>query len=142
MTSAQTNYRKKLIRDIHTSQRYQNYYAEEREEYEALLLDHFGHSSSAKLDITQLKQLHGYLRLGQPLPQCRKASPQQLYKMNELWAVKARTPTATALLAFATRICGRDPGALPELTVTEAQKVIIALEKMEVKDGTDAARYR
>lgn len=130
MTTVQTDFKKMLIRQIHTSPRYRNHYKENREEYEQLLAEHFGHRSSKQLTITQLKQLKAYMHMERSLPHRKLASPQQLYKVNELWAVKARTPTDAALLAFATRICGRTPAQLPDLTAAEAQKVIIALDNL------------
>jgi len=130
MTQKQSNYRKKLIRDIHISSRYQLFYKENREEYEALLQEYFGHGSSAKLSITQLEQLSDFMCANKPLPKRNMVTPQQLYKMSELRALKARTNTDAALLAFAARICRRTPKDLPDLSMDEGQKVIVALSKM------------
>ncbi len=130
MTQAQTDFRKLLLKQIHTSPRWRNHFGENREAYEELLQDHFGHRSSAKLSITQLQQLNSYMQMERSLPRRKLASPQQLFKMSEIWAEKARTPTDAALLVFAARICGRTPDSLPDLSPAEAQKVIIALSKM------------
>ena len=54
LTDKQVAYRKQLIKRVHISQRYTNYYREDQEAYRSMLLDHFGVDSSAKMNITQL----------------------------------------------------------------------------------------
>ena len=131
MTSAQTKYRKDLIRHIHTSPRWRNHYAENRDAYVELLRDHFGKATSKALSITELLQLNSYMQMERSLPLRKMASPQQLFRLGELWSAKARTPTDAALLAMAARICGRVPDGLPDLSGAEAQKLIVALDKMK-----------
>ena len=131
MTPAQTRYRKTLIRQVHTSARYVNYYRDRPPAYRAMLLKHFGRSSSADLSLTRLVQLRDYMHLDAALPEIEHATPRQIYKITQLWEAKARDTSESAMLRFASRIAKEETRALSHLTKDQARKVLIALQKME-----------
>lgn len=123
-----------LVKKVHTSQRYRNYYSDNRDEYEALLKRSFGKQSSKALKIYELIMLVDYLNMKRStLPEFKPtgASAPQLYKIEQTWSVKARDKSVTALMEFAKRIIKKEYKSLNELEFNEAQKMILALEKLK-----------
>lgn len=135
MTPKQKATHASLIRQVHTSTRYQAYYSDHREEYEELLQEHFGVTSSKALDIGQLIELVNFLNMrSASLPVMHRrsqATPQQLWKIEQLWHEKARDKETAAQLSFVKRITGRRLKVLGEIDGDEATKVIVAMEAMK-----------
>ncbi len=134
MTAKQKAYQTSLIKQVHVSKRYQNYYKENKEEYVALLETHFGASSSKKLSVSDLVLLVDYLNFKcDVLPEKEKSGQitqkQQAY-IEALWKEKARDKSEKALLGFVKRQMKKETGGLDELKSEEAQKLIIALKSM------------
>ena len=134
MTPKQAALKKSLIKGIHISKRYQEYYKNDREAYELILEDRYGVSSSKKLTIDQLKAFVKWLNYKtDELKQDKKkstATEPQLHKIRELWHSVARTPTDEALRAFIYKITCKHYLHIDALTKTDAQKMIVVLEKM------------
>lgn len=108
-TTKQQQLRKKLITALHLSQRYKNYYADNKQEYKKLLLDNFGVDSSTKLSISQLISLLDYFNLKTATIQNtqnkdnKKASKAQINKIKELWNQYAKDTSDRALIHFLSR---------------------------------------
>lgn len=134
MTSKQQAYRKQLVQQVHVSPRYQNYFKDEREEYEQLLFDHFGERSSRELSITQLQKLVDYFNYELPeLPiikdRSKDATEAQITLLNKLWMNYATDTTEKALRSFVKRVTGNMYLHVDRLTKKDATKCIVALKK-------------
>ena len=134
MTPKQKAYHTSLIKQVHVSLRYKNYYRENRAEYVELLKESFNKSSSKDLTVSQLVGLVDYLNMKCPdLPTLKHtaATPQQLYKIEQAWSAKARDKSTSSMLIFVKRITKKDVSRLVDLKKDDARKVIIALERMD-----------
>lgn len=134
VTPKQKAYHTNLIQQVHVSLRYQNYYRDNRDEYEELLKSSFNKSSSKDLSVDQLIKLVDYLNMKRadlPTAKPTAATPQQLYKIEQSWGAKARDKSTASMLVFVKRITKKDVSRLADLKKDDARKVIIALEKME-----------
>jgi len=125
--------KKKLITAVHLSQRYKNYYADNKEEYKKLLLKHFNVGSSKNLSINELIVLLDYLNFKTDtieLTKEKKASKAQVEKIKELWQQFARDKSDRALIHFLSRYNGKILVLkLEDYPQKVLQKGIIALKK-------------
>jgi len=134
MTPKQKNAHASLIKGIHLSQRYQNYYRHNREEYVEMLETAFGKKSSVSLSVSELMVLVDYMNMKPvtlPTYAPKRATPSQVWKIMQMWDAKARDKSDTALLQFAKRIIKKEYETPTQMDGNEAQKVILALEKMK-----------
>lgn len=134
MTLKQQKYHKSLIKAVHLSLKYSNYYKEERTEYEELLMQHFGKRSSKELQIDQLIMLIDYLnhkRSSLPVQKGTYATARQLTTIRGLWEKKASTPTDETLLIFIEKIIKKRYLHLHMLTLEEGKKIIYILKQMK-----------
>lgn len=134
MTPKQKNAHANLIKQVHTSIRYQNYYRNEREQYVEMLMGAFGKNSSVALSVSELITLVDYLNMKcECLPTFtpKQSTPAQVWKIMQIWEAKARDKSDTALLSFCKRIIKKEYESPNKLEFNEAQKVILALEKMK-----------
>jgi hypothetical protein len=134
MTPKQKNAHAALVKQVHTSIRYQNYYRDNRDEYVKMMEDAFGKNSSVALSVSELIILVDYLNLRRDtLPSFapRQSTPAQIWKIMQTWEAKARDKSDTALLNFCKRIIKKEYEAPNQMEFNEAQKVILALEKMK-----------
>ncbi|MCX6076413.1 MAG: DUF1018 domain-containing protein [Campylobacterales bacterium] len=133
MTPKQQTLHGSLIKQLHISKRYKEYYKENKEEYQELLQRHFGMNSSKELSIDQLIVFADYMNFKRDtLPEykaeiCTKA---QLSTMRGLWNSFASTPTDEALLKFVNRNRGKEYTELHMISKSDAQKVIPVLKTM------------
>lgn len=107
LTLKQQAYRKMLLKQIHLSPRYINYYKDSRDEWQEFLKEHFGVTSSAKLSIDNLKELNSYLYFKKdslkPIQEPTNntlATPLQCKKIKELWCEWANDKSDIALLSW------------------------------------------
>lgn len=134
MTQKQKNAHASLIKQVHTSIRYQNYYRNEREEYVEMLEASFGKNSSVALSVSELIMLVDYLNMKRhelPTFTPKQSTPAQVWKIMQIWEAKARDKSDTALLSFCKRIIKKEYETPNQMEFNEAQKVIVALEKMK-----------
>lgn len=134
MTKKQKEAYASLIKQVHTSIRYQNYYRENRDEYVQMIEDAFGKKSSLELSVSELIILVDYLNMrSESLPTFtpKQSTPAQVWKIMQTWEAKARDKSDAALLQFCKRIIKHEYESPNQLTFNEAQKVILALEKMK-----------
>jgi hypothetical protein len=134
MTKKQKDAHASLIKQVHTSIRYQNYYRNEREEYVEMLEGAFGKDSSVALSVSELIMLVDYLNMKRdelPTFTPKQSSPAQVWKIMQLWEAKARDKSDAALLSFCKRIIKKEYETPNQMEFNEAQKVILALEKMK-----------
>jgi len=136
MTPKQKALKKSLIMKVHTSKLYNEVYRHDRELYEEMLQNHFGTTSSKKLDITQLMVLVDFLnRKRSVLPRIIKndtaASAAQMHTIKTLWGSVARDKSDDALRKFIHRITKNLYLHLENISKKDAQAVIVALKKME-----------
>lgn len=134
MTQRQKNAHSSLIKQVHTSIRYQNYYRNEREEYVEMLKGSFGKDSSVALSVSELIILVDYLNMKRdtlPTFTPKQSTSAQVWKIMQLWEAKARDKSDTALLSFCKRIIKKEYETPNQMEFNEAQKVILALEKMK-----------
>ena len=134
MTHKQLAYQKSLIKQVHISSRYQNYYKENKAEYQELLKEHFGVCSSKELSVSDLIILVDYLNFKRDTlpstPPPRDITKKQYEYIKGLWNDKARDKSDEALLNFVKRQTKRKIDSLNKLGFEEAQKLIIALKAM------------
>lgn len=134
MTQKQKNAHASLIKQVHTSIRYQNYYRNEREEYVEMLNGAFGKDSSVALSVSELITLVDYLNMKRdtlPTFTPKQSTSAQVWKIMQLWEAKARDKSDAALLSFCKRIIKKEYETPNQMEFNEAQKVILALEKMK-----------
>ncbi|WP_455756492.1 phage protein GemA/Gp16 family protein [Sulfurimonas sp.] len=140
MTPKQERYYKSLIKALHISRRYKEYYSDNKDEYKELLKESFGVESSTKLTINQLILFVDYMNFEDvELPiyakrgdafgaTCTKA---QLEMMQGLWNSFATQKNDAALLKFANRQAKKEYLELHQITKAEAQKIIPILKTMK-----------
>jgi len=134
MTPKQKKLHASLIKALHISRRYKEFYRENREEYLELLWEHFKVESSKELSIDQLMLFVDWMNFKEAeLPQyqeriCTKA---QLATMRGLWKSFATTKTDEALLKFVNRQTKKSYTKLHMVSLREAQKIIPVLETMK-----------
>lgn len=134
MTQRQKDAHASLIKQVHTSIRYQNYYRNEREEYVKMLKGAFGKDSSVALSVSELIMLVDYLNMKRdtlPTFTPKQSTSAQVWKIMQLWEAKARDKSDAALLSFCKRIIKKEYETPNQMEFNEAQKVILALEKMK-----------
>lgn len=134
MTQKQKLAHAALIKQVHTSIRYQNYYRNEREQYVEMLIGAFGKKSSVALSVSELITLVDYLNMRReflPTFTPKQSTPAQVWKIMQLWESKARDKSDTTLLSFCKRIIKKEYETPNQMEFNEAQKVIFALEKMK-----------
>lgn len=134
MTQRQKIAHAALIKQVHTSIRYQNYYRNEREDYVEMLMGAFGKDSSVALSVSELIILVDYLNMKRhelPTFTPKQSTPAQVWKIMQIWETKARDKSDTALLSFCKRIIKKEYETPNQMDFNEAQKVIVALEKMK-----------
>lgn len=134
MTPKQKRLHASLIKALHISRRYKEFYSQNREEYLELLQEHFKVESSKELSIDQLMIFVDWMNFKEvELPQyqeriCTKA---QLATMRGLWNSFATIKTDEALLRFANRQTKKSYTKLHMISLREAQKIIPVLETMK-----------
>jgi hypothetical protein len=131
MTPKQKQTHASLVKGVHLSLRYKNYYRHNREEYVEMLKGAFGKNSSCALTIGELILLVDYCNLKiESLPSFvpSRPSPQQVFKIGALWEEKARDKSDTALEKFIFRVAKT---TLNDMTYEGAKKVLIALGKFK-----------
>ncbi|WP_294962287.1 phage protein GemA/Gp16 family protein [Sulfurimonas sp.] len=133
MTQRQQIYHKSLIKALHISRRYKEYFKDNKDEYTELLQESFGVNSSKELTINQLILFVDYMNFKDvKLPTYEKRSDEfgatctkpQLEMMKGLWNGFATNKTDEALLKFANRQAGKTYLHLHMLSKQEAQKII------------------
>ncbi|WOE69113.1 phage protein GemA/Gp16 family protein [Hydrogenimonas thermophila] len=140
-TKAQLKLKKQLIKAVHVSKRYVNFFRENESEYRELLKKHFGVESSTKLTIEQLMMLIDYLNFKRDsLPifnqNPQKATARQIEHLRGLWNRYAKDKSERALLWFLKRFEGVLPLRVEYVSKESAQKAIVALKKsLRGKDG-------
>jgi hypothetical protein len=138
--TASQQLRKKLIVAIHCSQRYQNYYKENKDDYKKLLMDTFGVDTSKKLSIDELISLLDYLNFKTQTIQVKKDNKPSTYQMEllrKLWKDYADDTSDRALVWFLKKYNNNTLVIKPEYASKRAvQKAIIALKKTISKKGT------
>ncbi len=134
MTPKQKNAHASLIKGVHLSQRYQNYYHHNRDEYVEMLEAAFGKKSSVALSVSELIVLVDYMNMKPvvlPTFVPKSSTSSQIWKIMQTWDTKARDKSDVALLSFAKRIIKKEYETPNQMDFNEAQKVILALEKMK-----------
>lgn len=125
--------RKKLIAAVHLSQRYTQYYKENKEEYIKLLQENFNVESSKKLSIDQLIALLDYLNFKTDKIKTKKqtkATPAQIATIRKLWKQYARDKSDRALIHFLSKYNNSTLMLKVEYYPAKTlQKGIIALKK-------------
>lgn len=144
MTQNQKIYHAKLITKVHLTPLYQTIYKDDRDLYEAFLINAYGVSSSKLLSISELENLIDYLtgkvketkqnQKGRPTVK-GMATDAQISKIETMWQIVARDKSDSALRNFIKRQTGSFPLHLKSITQKDATGIIIALEAMVDNDG-------
>lgn len=103
LTQKQQAYRKMLLKKIHLSKRYINFYKDNKDEWAILLNKHFGVQSSAKLKIDNLVELLDYCnfkRENLPIFKEWHITNAQAKYMRDLWQNYANDKNDEALLSW------------------------------------------
>ena len=148
MTQSQIEYKKRLIQKIQIVKN--NVFADDESRRE-FMLSRFGVDSTTKLTIDELKLLLDFClhkaefppvgracnRNVSDLPMLKRDTKEvykitfaQKEKIGVIWQEKARDKSDKALLEFACKIAKYKALRLDDFTVSEAQNIIVALERM------------
>ena len=135
MTQAQQTYKKSLIQKIQIVK--YNVFADDEERKE-FMLSRFGVDSTTKLSIDELKLLLDFCNrnvsdipmLNRDIEKEDMITAEQIEKIRVVWNEKARDKSEEALLKFACKIAKYKASRIDDFKLREAQKIIIALEKM------------
>lgn len=135
MTNKQQTYKKSLIQKIQIVKH--NVFADDEERKE-FMLSRFGVDSTTKLSIDELKLLLDFCnRNVSDIPMLKRdiekedmITAEQIEKIRVVWNEKARDKSEEALMKFACKIAKYKASRIDDFKLREAQKIIIALEKM------------
>lgn len=135
MTNKQTTYKKSLIQKIQIVKHNVFVNDEERKEF---MLSRFGVDSTTKLSIDELKLLLDFCnRNVSDIPMLKRdiekedmITAEQIEKIRVVWNEKARDKSEEALMKFACKIAKYKASRIDDFKLREAQKIIVALEKM------------
>lgn len=130
MTKKQQNYKKALLKLVHTSKMYKEIYANDRALWEEFLNKTYGVKSSKYLSISELEGLVDYLNYKTTKIKVEPATMNQIRYMMHLWDKKGRVKGVFGLLKFVRERMGFKVLKLKDLTKEQATKVIIGLEKL------------
>lgn len=144
MTPKQKNFHKSLVRAIHLSKRYKDYYKENKYEYVELLQEYFGVTSSKELSIDQLISFVDFMnfkRKSLTKYESRADEPcthAQLSTMRGLWGDFARIKTDEKLLVFINRNRRTEYKEIHLVSKFDAQKIIPILKTMKANSFVGA----
>lgn len=130
MTKKQQNYKKALLKLVHTSKMYKEVYANDRELWEEFLKRNYGVKSSKYLSISELEGLVDYLNYKTKKIKVEPATMNQIKYMTHLWDKKGKVKGVFGLLKFIRERMKFDVFKLKDLTKEQATKIIIALTKL------------
>lgn len=136
MTNKQQTYKKSLIKKIQIVKHNVFIDDEQRKEF---MLSRFGVDSTTKLSIDELKLLLDFCNrnvsdipmLKRDIKEVYKITFAQKEKIGVIWQEKARDKSDKALLEFACKIAKYKALRLDDFKLREAQKIIVALERMK-----------
>ena len=133
MTQKQKELKAKLIKQIHISKKYQEFYRYNRDVYEDIVKKHFEVASSKDMSIEQLLHFCDWLNdktkeLATIKP--TTATKKQLEAIKSLWGEVARDKSDDALRAFISRITKNNYLRVESISKKDAQKMIPVLKKM------------
>lgn len=134
MTPDQKKFHVSLIKQLHISRRYKEYYKDNKDEYIELLQVHFKVESSKELSIDQLIVFVDYMNFKRrelPTYTNKICTKKQLETMKGLWQDFATLKTDEALLKFANRQAKKNYLHLHMISKSEAQKIIPVLKTMK-----------
>ncbi|MFW2235245.1 phage protein GemA/Gp16 family protein [Aliarcobacter butzleri] len=135
MTKAQQTYKKSLIQKIQIVKH--NVFIDD-EQRKQFILSRFGVDSTTKLSIDELKLLLDFCNrnvsdipmLNRNIEKKDMITAEQIKKIRVIWNEKARDKREEALLKFACKIAKYKASRIDDFKLREAQKIIIALERM------------
>ena len=135
MTNKQLTYKKSLIQKIQIVKHNVFVDDESRREF---MLSRFGVDSTTKLTIDELKLLLDFCnRNVSDIPMLKRdiekedmITAEQIEKIRVVWNEKARDKSEEALMKFACKIAKYKASRIDDFKLREAQKIIVALEKM------------
>ena len=135
MTKAQQTYKKSLIQKIQIVKHNVFIDDEQRKEF---MLSRFEVDSTTKLSIDELKLLLDFCNrnvsdipiLNRDIEKEDMITAEQIEKIRVVWNEKARDKSEEALMKFACKIAKYKASRIDDFKLREAQKVIVALERM------------
>lgn len=134
MTPRQKEYKKQLIKIIHTNKFNVFYDDEQRKAY---LEDTFGENSLTKLGITQLQEVRDYVCQKRPAGKMRaSATSRQFYYLRKEWAYRSEKKDEQSLLQYCNRILGVYPIRLEILNKRQMSKMIVAVQNLQQRTKT------
>ena len=133
MTKKQKNYKKALLKLVHTSKMYKEVYANDRELWEEFLKSNYGVKSSKFLSISELKVLVDFLNYKRNSIVVEPITNNQKRYMLYLWEKKGKIKGIFGLLNFIQKRMGINVIKLDDLSKEQATKVIVGLEKLPVQ---------
>ncbi|WP_151946943.1 phage protein GemA/Gp16 family protein [Aliarcobacter butzleri] len=135
MTNKQQTYKKSLIQKIQIVKHNVFLDDEQRKEF---MLSRFGVDTTTKLSIDELKLLLDFCnRNVSDIPMLKRdiekedmITAYQIEKIRVVWNEKARDKSEEALMKFACKIAKYKASRIYDFKLREAQKIIVALERM------------
>jgi len=145
MTQKQRNYKKALIKSIHTSPLYNEVYKEDRELYETMLNNRYVVKSSKDLEIDQLIDLNNFLNKKESKTTLKKVTgitKNQLSFILTLWENNSMHKDMFSLLKIIKRVTKREISSIEELTKKEAGVVIASIKNMKPITAANNTNYK
>ncbi len=142
MTKRQRDYKKALLKAVHTSKMYKDVYANDRELYEEMLKNFFGVNSSKDLSIDELKRLIKFLNHKEQNIQKEYITPNQKGYIAVMWSKKSLFKDEKSLLKFAKRILKKEVKDIAEITKREAMKLIVAINNLALYKSANNTNFK
>lgn len=129
LTEKQQAYRKRLLAQVHLSQKYTDFYAHYEDDYRAMLEQHFNVRSASELSIDELKALVDFLNYRAKAPVVHGSAAQLSYLRNR-WQAKANDPSDNGIRKLCQKLFGFMPMRLENLSKQQVNGLINAVNRM------------
>ena len=131
MTTKQRNYQISLLRRLHLSPRYVNFYKDDQIAYRHFLKKQLGVESSKELKIDILRELVAYFEFEQDKAPTNKASSQQIDFLKHLWSNNATNKDFDTLLTLLKNKVNPLLKSISDLTPKECKQAIGIVSKLK-----------
>ncbi len=129
LTEKQQAYRKRLLAQVHLSQKYTDFYAYDEDAYRDMLVQHFNVRSASELNIDELKALVSFLNYQSQSPVVHGSKAQLAFLRNR-WQIKANDPSDNGIRKLCEKLFGFMPMRLEMLSKDQINGLINAVNRM------------
>ncbi len=129
LTKKQQDFRKRLLAQVHLSQKYTDFYAYYEDDYRSMLQQYFSVRSAAELGIDELIALVDFLNYRTKAPVVHATEAQVKYLRNR-WAAKAKDPTENGMRKLCQKLFGFMPLRIESLSKKQVSGLINVVNRM------------